>query len=66
MTSEESRRTRAEAEPDDISVQAAGLRNGIAHESFGLDNEMICGVLRERCPSLARSSFPPKQEGTAP
>jgi uncharacterized protein with HEPN domain len=40
------------ANPDDIWTQAAGLRNVIVHEYFGVDHEIIWGVVERDLPNL--------------
>ena len=42
------------AHPDEIWVQAAGLRNVIVHEYFGIDPEIVWGVIERDLPELKR------------
>ena len=42
------------AHPDEIWVQAAGLRNVIVHEYFGIDHEIVWGVIERDLPELKR------------
>jgi len=42
------------AHPDEIWVQAAGLRNVIVHEYFGIDHEIVWGVIERDLPDLKR------------
>jgi uncharacterized protein with HEPN domain len=40
--------------PDDVWVQAAGLRNVIVHEYFGVDPEIVWRVIEHDLPGLKR------------
>jgi uncharacterized protein with HEPN domain len=42
------------AHRDEIWVQAAGLRNVIVHEYFGIDHEIVWGVIERDLPELKR------------
>lgn len=39
---------------EDVWAQAAGLRNVIVHEYFGIDLEVVCGVIERDLPALKR------------
>ena len=40
------------AQPDEIWAQAAGLRNIIVHQYFGIDPEIVWGVIERDLPIL--------------
>jgi uncharacterized protein with HEPN domain len=42
------------ANSDDIWNQAAGLRNVIVHEYFGIDHDIVWGVVERDLPDLRR------------
>jgi uncharacterized protein with HEPN domain len=42
------------AHPDEIWVQASGLRNVIVHEYFGIDHEIVWGVIERDLSGLKR------------
>lgn len=37
---------------DDVWLQAAGLRNVLVHEYFGIDHEIVWGVVERELPTL--------------
>ena len=37
---------------DDVWLQAAGLRNVLVHEYFGIDHEIVWGVVERELPAL--------------
>jgi uncharacterized protein with HEPN domain len=41
-----------EAHPEEVWAQAAGLRNVIVHEYFGIDHEIVWGVIERDLPDL--------------
>jgi uncharacterized protein with HEPN domain len=38
--------------PEDVWAQAAGLRNVIVHQYFGIDLEIVWGVIERNLPDL--------------
>jgi uncharacterized protein with HEPN domain len=40
------------AHPEDVWAQAAGLRNVIVHQYFGIDLEIVWGVIERNLPDL--------------
>jgi uncharacterized protein with HEPN domain len=42
------------AHPEDVWAQAAGLRNVIVHQYFGVDLDIVWGVIERDLPNLKR------------
>ena len=43
-----------DANPDEVWAQAAGLRNVIVREYFGIDHDIVWGVIEKNLPDLKR------------
>jgi uncharacterized protein with HEPN domain len=46
-----------QAHPEEVWAQAAGLRNVIVHEYFGIDREILWGVIERDLPDLKQRAM---------